>query len=714
MIDDAASSRRTERTSPTTSREAESPSPPPATDDAPLWTPEEVRAAVLSAIARGQGWVAAWGVSWLVRRGFDVDASWIAWLSERAPAAVTGELLLALAEGGEVRRQPAIARALLEGLAELEEQGADPSDVAFAIAAHLDELDDALAAILEESDRDTIWLLLPALARSRDPHASALLLRLAEGDHDDELRWEAIIGLVRRGEVEAVATAVRPLLARLDGDTADSVVCAIAAAIVEGLELAPLRHRHHDSIEGYDSYGDEVPIDEAVRGLAEGCDPDTARRLAISFPEPAARKVQRSLQEMRHERAWGALVSCAARAAEIAAAESPRFAPEARAIGALVGALGETPFPARASVEGQDLLCRALLLLIAHCARAHRVDEELAELSSGEDAVGDAALRALLLVDQPWNATATFERARALLSTEDRIELLERKSDFARRNSVILRAIAEPENGVDGLLTLDAIEEWDSPLLPALNAAALCFGADALPALARRYRETPDVPLLEAIHRTAARLGTRGAREAVRAIAVGGPAPQEYFSEMVLLAMDLRDGERAREIVDALAADPSARLDLAPEEDSVPDVDEIRAALEEMVALTGASAVVDAGALPEIAARTHETLVEALANAAAEGSADLDDADLDDAEFDEGDEPWISSVSGTDLDRAMEWLAGRLPPGAVHGEHDDRCGPGCGHSHHAPVRPLHAEEKIGRNDLCPCGSGKKHKRCCGK
>ncbi|MEL7598225.1 MAG: SEC-C metal-binding domain-containing protein, partial [Clostridiaceae bacterium] len=31
---------------------------------------------------------------------------------------------------------------------------------------------------------------------------------------------------------------------------------------------------------------------------------------------------------------------------------------------------------------------------------------------------------------------------------------------------------------------------------------------------------------------------------------------------------------------------------------------------------------------------------------------------------------------------------------------------------HEPVR--RKEEKIGRNDLCPCGSGKKYKNCCGK
>ena len=30
-----------------------------------------------------------------------------------------------------------------------------------------------------------------------------------------------------------------------------------------------------------------------------------------------------------------------------------------------------------------------------------------------------------------------------------------------------------------------------------------------------------------------------------------------------------------------------------------------------------------------------------------------------------------------------------------------------------PPPPKIAEKKIGRNDPCPCGSGKKHKKCCG-
>ena len=31
-----------------------------------------------------------------------------------------------------------------------------------------------------------------------------------------------------------------------------------------------------------------------------------------------------------------------------------------------------------------------------------------------------------------------------------------------------------------------------------------------------------------------------------------------------------------------------------------------------------------------------------------------------------------------------------------------------------PQKPKIAEEKVGRNEPCQCGSGKKYKRCCGK
>lgn len=37
-------------------------------------------------------------------------------------------------------------------------------------------------------------------------------------------------------------------------------------------------------------------------------------------------------------------------------------------------------------------------------------------------------------------------------------------------------------------------------------------------------------------------------------------------------------------------------------------------------------------------------------------------------------------------------------------------GPSCNHDPHQA--PYVAAQKVGRNDPCPCGSGKKHKKCC--
>ncbi len=31
-----------------------------------------------------------------------------------------------------------------------------------------------------------------------------------------------------------------------------------------------------------------------------------------------------------------------------------------------------------------------------------------------------------------------------------------------------------------------------------------------------------------------------------------------------------------------------------------------------------------------------------------------------------------------------------------------------------PVEPIHGDAKVGRNDPCPCGSGKKYKQCCAR
>lgn len=47
-----------------------------------------------------------------------------------------------------------------------------------------------------------------------------------------------------------------------------------------------------------------------------------------------------------------------------------------------------------------------------------------------------------------------------------------------------------------------------------------------------------------------------------------------------------------------------------------------------------------------------------------------------------------------------------------HADYDEVIGPG--DKEESKVQPIHAGPKVGRNDPCPCGSGKKYKQCHGK
>ena len=58
--------------------------------------------------------------------------------------------------------------------------------------------------------------------------------------------------------------------------------------------------------------------------------------------------------------------------------------------------------------------------------------------------------------------------------------------------------------------------------------------------------------------------------------------------------------------------------------------------------------------------------------------------------------------------------------GHAHGHAHDHShaghvhGPNCNHDHHGhshAMQPVRST-KVGRNDACPCGSGRKYKKCC--
>src|SRR5262249_17650375 len=65
------------------------------------------------------------------------------------------------------------------------------------------------------------------------------------------------------------------------------------------------------------------------------------------------------------------------------------------------------------------------------------------------------------------------------------------------------------------------------------------------------------------------------------------------------------------------------------------------------------------------------------------------------------DEDWYEEDEWNEDDEEDEWDDGRRRLSALNGNNS------------APTAPYRTPDKVGRNDPCPCGSGKKYKKCCG-
>ena len=66
----------------------------------------------------------------------------------------------------------------------------------------------------------------------------------------------------------------------------------------------------------------------------------------------------------------------------------------------------------------------------------------------------------------------------------------------------------------------------------------------------------------------------------------------------------------------------------------------------------------------------------------------------------------------TDLDEEQHWNTGLISIAVQH-EIDHMIGKTI-HQHEVKNKPVVSDGKIGRNEPCPCGSGKKYKKCCGR
>jgi type VI protein secretion system component VasK len=76
---------------------------------------------------------------------------------------------------------------------------------------------------------------------------------------------------------------------------------------------------------------------------------------------------------------------------------------------------------------------------------------------------------------------------------------------------------------------------------------------------------------------------------------------------------------------------------------------------------------------------------------------------------------WSIVTSGQNDDIRHAWADEQDDDDEVEEESfDEERDEGEGVAWAAPLRPVISASQIGRNSLCPCGSGRKYKRCCGK
>jgi hypothetical protein len=127
------------------------------------------------------------------------------------------------------------------------------------------------------------------------------------------------------------------------------------------------------------------------------------------------------------------------------------------------------------------------------------------------------------------------------------------------------------------------------------------------------------------------------------------------------------------------------------------------------------------GLVSAVAELPAPELLEEVRQAYRDGLVDPSVADLPGIERDiAAPKPWRRARQRliTDAVAEMEWWDSFHPE-----DSQPKMRPGLGEpappfasnfSGYNPTLPYVREPKIGRNDACPCGSGKKYKKCCGK
>ncbi|HAK94959.1 MAG TPA: hypothetical protein DCM87_08135 [Planctomycetes bacterium] len=401
--------------------------------------------------------------------------------------------------------------------------------------------------------------------------------------------------------------------------------------------------------------------------LAPRADDRARARASAVFSEERARRIEELTEDADHETLIHLCAELVIEAAELAWCENPRF----EALGRNLAAVAEAARACRRfnTLPGEKPI-EAAALLLTFAGKAVRGRDVRAELAAAPP--GAEPWDELLAADEPWLSAALFPRVRAHAGRA-RLPLLVHSGDrYVQDHAALLLASLDPAHFAAAMLAVPPYH------CPELIARVCSLGGDELvDALCTRIAHLPPS---RRHHRTIPMLAYAGTERARRyfELLLDMFAPFNNHDLVITCALEVLDRDGARRLVEYVrrgGIDSTRSWQVYARE-------ETRLALRTLIDVHELDAGVETVIADAIAAQ------EKRVQECEDRRAVTDEYAAHEAHCD-------SLLCGDNATR------GKATFGINAAEMGD------------VFTIRNAETPIGRNAPCPCGSGKKHKKCCG-
>ncbi len=397
-------------------------------------------------------------------------------------------------------------------------------------------------------------------------------------------------------------------------------------------------------------------------------DPAARKRAHTIVTETRVQQLMRMARDEKCTPLIATLGTLVQQATTAACRAHPRF----KALGKNLHALAATVAAHRRLDDLTSEAADELALLLTSClAMAIRGRDMRAEIAAAD--AGAVPWLELLAVDLPWMTGGLFARVRTAISEKDALALWSGEDTHVGAHAALLLANMAPDRHAGKLLDVDFVNgEHSMDIAEEIIAAR---GDAFLDAWCAELARLPAEEAAEHLLPFAACAGTERSRSYVdRALEL--VVTHGFFWHTLHMLLDLADRPLAHKVVDLVRQGRVERSGLWTDYSARDSLAALQALIE----------------VHDLDADAEKVLAEGSAAFRARAEATI-------AERDRAKAPADDAIDLPATDPAAHRPPTHIPLGSKHLRDE------------FVIR--REEPKVGRNDPCPCGSGKKYKNCCG-